>query len=724
MEVVLEEVWNNQGLPGKVQVTLSRRSTIENSQNQACLSALRGLLDRCLRGECRPEPYQEANCKCVVEFSPDIPSLIDAIQSDDVESRVIAGGHLVRLGQLAVPFLANVVIDVTKPSLIRKAVINYLADIGPESAESVPALISALQEPAPILRNAASIALVAIGEAALPPLLKALAADPLTAKWGDDAYVCIQLDTAIHMLSALGPQALAAVIGDKTQPLDLRMIAADVLRQKGASARDAVSTLENVATDVERDISERENAKDALAAIDRSAFSRIASLGGASSASRGRLMKAHVDETVVVKLPQTGHTHGGKSCVFDYRLGEPLKSDPPHLPPNERQPPQESGRGIPVGSDSELNSMMKAVQSQLPESDLDKLATICAISDYFRHELETAKRLPTSAQIATREARMGIARLLSTLPEDANEREMLLTALDKSFCRQVRAMSQPILNDLLHAEFSDYDSTKTASREINTFLREAHAALRVHGSATLCSVMPHKSRQLSNQLLAPSCERCRYDYRSCFQIPIRSERQIARSRGCRGSSGVRFRRTARSHLSSHGSFGTVLAVLYDHRPTTQALRQHLYFHTDTAETFPRKTETIRLIPAESLLRLVFSVLRSAIYVTPGGIMADQKELSGSQVAGAVIGGVVGNVKGTSVGAALALAAAPFLGPFAILLLPVVAAAGTVAGVRMGSKGLGRAAVMAVCTGGLDLLPGADLPASDAIAGGGHSPSST
>lgn len=87
---------------------------------------------------------------------------------------------------------------------------------------------------------------------------------------------------------------------------------------------------------------------------------------------------------------------------------------------------------------------------------------------------------------------------------------------------------------------------------------------------------------------------------------------------------------------------------------------------------------------------------------------EQEEMTGSQLAGALVGGVIGNVKGTGAGIALFAATAPFLGPLAILTLfalPTAGAiAGTVVGARVGSKGLGRAALMAVGTGAADLLP--------------------
>ena len=90
-------------------------------------------------------------------------------------------------------------------------------------------------------------------------------------------------------------------------------------------------------------------------------------------------------------------------------------------------------------------------------------------------------------------------------------------------------------------------------------------------------------------------------------------------------------------------------------------------------------------------------------------MPDNEDaMTGSQVAGALLGGAIGNVKGTGAGFALFAATAPFLGPLAILTLFALPAAGaiagTVVGAKVGSKGLGRAALLAA---GGDLLPDGD-----------------
>lgn len=78
-------------------------------------------------------------------------------------------------------------------------------------------------------------------------------------------------------------------------------------------------------------------------------------------------------------------------------------------------------------------------------------------------------------------------------------------------------------------------------------------------------------------------------------------------------------------------------------------------------------------------------------------MASNQQVTGSQVAGAIVGGVVGTAKGSALGTTLCLATAPFLGPFALFFLPLGTAAGAYTGVRVGSKGLGHAALM-IATG--------------------------
>ena len=78
-------------------------------------------------------------------------------------------------------------------------------------------------------------------------------------------------------------------------------------------------------------------------------------------------------------------------------------------------------------------------------------------------------------------------------------------------------------------------------------------------------------------------------------------------------------------------------------------------------------------------------------------MANEQQFTGSQVAGVVVGGVVGTTKGSALGTTLCLATAPFLGPLALLFVPLGTAAGAYMGVKVGSKGLGHAALM-IATG--------------------------
>jgi hypothetical protein len=88
-------------------------------------------------------------------------------------------------------------------------------------------------------------------------------------------------------------------------------------------------------------------------------------------------------------------------------------------------------------------------------------------------------------------------------------------------------------------------------------------------------------------------------------------------------------------------------------------------------------------------------------------MAQDKPLSGSQVAGAFIGRLVGGAKGMLLGASATIAVSPVLGPFAplaIVLLPLGAAAGGYYGEKIGSQGLGRAALMVAGMVGGDLIP--------------------
>lgn len=89
--------------------------------------------------------------------------------------------------------------------------------------------------------------------------------------------------------------------------------------------------------------------------------------------------------------------------------------------------------------------------------------------------------------------------------------------------------------------------------------------------------------------------------------------------------------------------------------------------------------------------------------------------------GAAIGGAVGLSKGASLGTAAALATAPFLGPLALVFLPLGVGGGTAMGVKVGSKGLGHAALMTTTLVGGDILhdvlssgpdPGIDIGGAD------------
>jgi hypothetical protein len=94
-------------------------------------------------------------------------------------------------------------------------------------------------------------------------------------------------------------------------------------------------------------------------------------------------------------------------------------------------------------------------------------------------------------------------------------------------------------------------------------------------------------------------------------------------------------------------------------------------------------------------------------------MAEEKKLTGSQIVGGALGASIGLAKGTSLGLSAAVAAAPFIGPFALLLLPLGAGPGTYCGAKAGSKGLGRVALMAVGYVASDMIGDAISASHDA-----------
>jgi len=95
-------------------------------------------------------------------------------------------------------------------------------------------------------------------------------------------------------------------------------------------------------------------------------------------------------------------------------------------------------------------------------------------------------------------------------------------------------------------------------------------------------------------------------------------------------------------------------------------------------------------------------------------MAEEKDLTLSQLAGGCLGAGIGYVKGSSLGLTLALATAPILGPFSFLFLPAGTIFGTYAGLKVGQKGLSRAAMLALVSAGGDMIPdGGGNPGSGA-----------
>ena len=96
---------------------------------------------------------QEAAAEALGRIGPPaVPQLVEALHSNDAETRLVAAQTLARLGtdaRDAVPDLIPLLED--PDERIRKAAMRALGRVGPEASEAVPALMKSLleKEPAP-----------------------------------------------------------------------------------------------------------------------------------------------------------------------------------------------------------------------------------------------------------------------------------------------------------------------------------------------------------------------------------------------------------------------------------------------------------------------------------------------------------------------------------------------------------------------------------------------
>ena len=197
-----------------------------------------------------------------------IPSLIKALNSDDVRTKLTALEILNKIGKDAkdaVPALINTLSD--RDCRVRYATANILGAIGEEAKDAVPALIKTLKDD-DYVRNCAYYALTEIGEAALPELIKASKsrnemvrsyavqalgreqyADrfvPLLAKAAGDESSIVRV-AAVEALAEIGKKAQGAIpelikaLKDKGEGIQEN--AAKALRKIGKDAKRAIPAL-------------------------------------------------------------------------------------------------------------------------------------------------------------------------------------------------------------------------------------------------------------------------------------------------------------------------------------------------------------------------------------------------------------------------------------------------------------------------------------------------
>jgi HEAT repeat protein len=216
----------------------------------------------------------------------DVPALVAALRSADIDACLDALDELARIGtaaQGAVPVLAASLHD-ARP-LVRVHTAEALARIDPSHRETVPVLAGLLGDDAPVVRRAAAVSLRNLGSlaaAAVPALTEALAdADPHVRA------------AAAEALGRIGPKAVAAVpvltkLLTHPDPA-VRGAAAEALGAVGAGARGAVRALVAMLNDNEETL--RWTAAGALLRIDRKAAAAALPLwlgGLASTDSRTR----------------------------------------------------------------------------------------------------------------------------------------------------------------------------------------------------------------------------------------------------------------------------------------------------------------------------------------------------------------------------------------------------------------------------------------------------
>jgi HEAT repeat protein len=192
-----------------------------------------------------------------------VPALIDALTDAVAGVRLAAAHALCAIGLDAVPRLIAALREVKAPRWVkggataetRRAAAQVLREIGPQAAEAVPALISALGDTDAGVREAATDALSAIGPPSVPALLAALRNVKARrwTKWRLNAEI---RQAVVRALGQIGPPAVPALItalGDPNQ--DVRRGTAEALGQIGSPAVDAMPALTTALGDADVGVS-------------------------------------------------------------------------------------------------------------------------------------------------------------------------------------------------------------------------------------------------------------------------------------------------------------------------------------------------------------------------------------------------------------------------------------------------------------------------------------
>jgi HEAT repeat protein len=164
--------------------------------------------------------------------APAIPDLLDALRGADEDQRLNAALTLSKIGKAAVPEVAKLLGDAKNET--RFYAIWTLGWIGPDAAETEPALVRAMSDKSDDIRRKAAYALGRIGTIKTPlPTLTSALSDP-------NADV---RSSAAEALGRFGADAVQPLIAVLDSPEPARSAAAQALAAIGSDARPAIDPL-------------------------------------------------------------------------------------------------------------------------------------------------------------------------------------------------------------------------------------------------------------------------------------------------------------------------------------------------------------------------------------------------------------------------------------------------------------------------------------------------